>query len=287
MNLTQATYKILYNNKNITKDISDHLLQLTYTDKVTGESDELEINLEDSDLLWQNAWYPEKGASLLAEIEQDGVVLKCGNFTIDEIEMSSGRSSGDTVTIKAIAAGITKKLRTSRSTAHENKSLREIVNTIASANGLTVKGEIDTIIFERYTQYNKTDLNFLQHLANEYGYTFSIRDAVLTFTSMYTLEGHAHILTLDKTDLTGWSLKDKTSGIYKKASVRHHSPKKNKTINYDEFADDPDFTAEDILFLRNKAENDQQAKAKAKSHLHRPIQKKVRAASAPPAIPYW
>jgi phage protein D len=268
LNLSTATYKILYDNKNITKDISSHLVSLTYTDKVCGESDELELSLEDADLLWQNAWYPQKGALLYAEIEQDGLLLKCGTFTIDEIEMTSSRGSGDTVTIKALAAGITKKLRTKRSTAHENKSLREIANSIAAANGLTVQGTIENIIFERVTQFEKTDLSFLQTLANDYGYTFSIRDNILTFTSIYDLEGRNHVLTIDKTDLVSWSLKDKTNQVYKQAKVKQHNPNKNETIDYEAFADDPDFSPEDILELKTKAENKQQAGAKAKSHLH-------------------
>lgn len=285
MILSPATYKILYNKKNITKDISDHLLSISYTDKVTGETDELEIVVEDTDGLWQNAWYPTKGDSITAEIENNGRVLACGNFILDEIEMNSSRSSGDTINIKALAAGITKKLRTKRSTAHENKNLREIVNTIAAANGLTVKGTIDTVIFERVTQYNQTDVAFLQQLAHDYGYVFSIRDNVLTFTDIYQLEGRSHIVTLDKTDLTGWAMKDKTSEVYKQASVRHHSPKKNKTIDYDQYADDPDFTAEDILQLKTKAENTQQAGAKAKSHLHRANSKESTGTISTPGNP--
>lgn len=269
MNLHPATYKILYNSKNITKDISDHLVSLSYTDKVAGETDELEMVLEDSDLLWQNSWYPQKKDTIEAEIEQDGRVLKCGKFTIDEIELKSDRGSGDTITIKAIAAGINKKLRTKRSTAHENKTLREIVNTIAAGNNLTVKGTIENIPFDRRTQYEKTDLAFLAELGTEFGYIFNVRDNQLTFTSIYEVEGAAHILTLDKTDLTAWSLKDKTAGVYKSAKVKRHSPQKNETVDYEEFATDPDFEAEDIQELKTKAENKQQARAKAKAALHK------------------
>jgi len=229
MNVTPATYKVLYDNKNITKDISDHIISLSYTDKVEGESDEMEINLEDTDLLWQNAWYPEKGARLEVEIEQDGFILNCGSFTIDEIEMSSSRG-GDTVTIRGLAAFITQDTRTKKSSGHENKTLREIAATIAKANGLQVVGTIADITFKRITQYQETDLGFLKRLAADYGYTFSIRDNVITFTNVYDLEGRAHVLTIDKTDLLSHSMKDKTAETYKAATIKHHDSAGNVTI---------------------------------------------------------
>lgn len=268
MNVTAATFKVLYDNKNITSDISDHIISLTYTDKVEGESDEIEINLEDTDLLWQNAWYPKKGARLDVTIEQDGYVLNCGSFTIDEIEMSSSRG-GDTVSIRGLAAFITKKLRTKKSSGHENKSLREIASTIAAENGLTVVGTIADITFKRITQYQETDLGFLKRLAADYGYTFSVRDSQITFTSIYDLESRSHVLTIDKTDLLSHSVKDKSAEVYKGAKIKHHNRTDNKTIAADSLNEDPDFAKEDTLEIKSKAENKQQAEAKAKSALHK------------------
>lgn len=268
MNLSPAIYTILYDNVNITKDISDHLVSLTYADKVAGESDELELVLEDADLLWQNSWYPQKGAKLTATIEQDGLQLQCGIFTIDEIELNCDRSSGDTVTIRALAAPITKKMRTKRSSAHENKSLREIANTIAAVHGFTVVGQIENIILSRATQYNETDLHFLHRISGDFGYVFSVRGGQLVFTSVYQLEEKPHILTLDKTDLVTWSLKDKTTEIFKAAKVAYHNPAENTTIDAETDYEDPEFSKDDTLEVKTKAENKQQAIAKSKAALH-------------------
>lgn len=269
MNLQPATYTVLYNNKNITKDISAHLVHLSYSDKVAGESDELELQLEDADLLWQNDWYPDKGAKISAVIEQDGYQLNCGEFTIDEIENTGDNSSGDTVTIKALAAPITKKMRTKRSSAHENKTLREIANTIAAKHGFTVQGTIENIVISRATQYQETDLHFLHRLAGDFGYVFSVRSGMLIFTSVYELEAKAHILTLDKTELTTWSLKDKTTEVFKKATVRYHNSAKNKLEEADTENEDIEFAKEDTIDLKTKAENKDQALAKSKAALHK------------------
>ena len=232
--LPSATFQVLYNNKNITADISNHIISLSYTDKVEGESDEIEINLEDTDLMWQNAWYPKKGAKLKVTIEQDGHVLNCGSFTIDEIEMSKDRGAGDVVSIRGLAASINHKTRTKRSSAHENKTLREIAISIAANNGLTVVGKIANIVFKRITQYKETDLGFLRRLAGDYGYTFSIRDNIITFTNVYELEARKHVLTLDKTDLLSHKVKDKTTRVYKAAKVKHHNSQDNTDITAEE-----------------------------------------------------
>lgn len=269
MNLQPATYTVLYNNKNITKDISDHLVQLTYADKVAGESDELELQLEDADLLWQNDWYPEKGAKLSCIIEQDGYRLNCGEFTIDEIENTGDNSSGDIVTVKGLAAPITKKMRTKRSSAHENKTLREIANTIAAKHGFTVTGKIENIVINRATQYDETDLHFLHRIAGDFGYVFSVRSGMLIFTSVYELEGKPHILTIDKTELTQWSLKDKTTNVFKKATVKYHNPVKNEVVSADTDNTDTEFSKDDTIDIKTKAENSDQAIAKSKAALHK------------------
>lgn len=43
-----ADVKIIYDDVDISKDISESLISLTYTDNVHGKSDEIEIKLEDT-----------------------------------------------------------------------------------------------------------------------------------------------------------------------------------------------------------------------------------------------
>ncbi len=80
MNVATADFTLLYNSKDITADIARQVISLSYTDKITGESDELEITLEDADARWQNTWYPEKGAQLQLKIYQESQQLDCGVF---------------------------------------------------------------------------------------------------------------------------------------------------------------------------------------------------------------
>lgn len=266
MNLASATYKIVYNGTNITNDVSNHLKAMTYTDKVGGEADELSILLEDTDLMWQNDWYPEKMAKLTAEIELNGKVLKCGDFTIDEPEFSFSRS-GDEIAIRAVSAFFTNQVRTKRSSAHENKTLSEIARTVAGRHGFTVVGSVPAITIGRVTQKQQSDLNFLQALAVQYGIVFSIRGKQMVFTDVFALEGTGAIMTIDKSEVVSGSIRDKSADTYRKAIATAHNPDTKETVESDTEEDD-DVDVSDILEIRRKAENKQQAERMAIAELH-------------------
>ena len=153
--MLQPTFKLEYNKKDITKDISDYVLNINYTDFEHGQSDEVEIIFEDSQKLWQDAWIPSKGDNIRLYIGYVGEkLLNCGVFEIDEIEFST---PPDILIVKAIATGITKSLRQNNSVAYENKNLKQIANEIAKKHNLTLVGEIDDIRVERITQNKQRD----------------------------------------------------------------------------------------------------------------------------------
>lgn len=264
MALQQPAFEVLYNNVDITTDVTRHLTRLTYRDKTQGGSDELEIQVEDVDALWRGAWYPAKGAALVARIGYRGGLITAGAFEIDEISLAG---PPDTVTLKALAAGITEALRTKRSRAHEDITLRRIAEAIAADNALTVEGQIQNVRIGRVTQDNETDLSFLRRLAEEYGYLFSVRGSALVFTDLFEIEGAAVIRSIDRTEVTQHSLRDKTADTYAEVEIRYTNPDEKKTIDAAEAAA-PGASA-DTLQLRGRVENKQQAELKAKAALHR------------------
>lgn len=261
----KPAFEVAYDNTDITEDITRYLTRLTYRDKTEGGSDELVIQLEDADGLWSSGWYPGKGATLSARIGYTGDLVTAGNFQIDEIELSG---PPDTVTLKAMAAGITRALRTRRSRAHEDITLRQIAETIAADNGLTVEGQIDNIRIGRITQDNETDLAFLRRVAVDYGYLFSVRGTALVFVNVFQIESVDVIRSIDRTELTGHGMKDKTAETYANAEVRYTNPAAKQTIDARETAEGGSVTP-DSLQLRQRVENKQQAELKARAALHR------------------
>lgn len=238
MNLHPVEYKIIFNGKNITKDVSDYLLSLSYKDKHAGESDEVELQLHDKDLLWQNDWWPAKGSKISVQIIDGDSLLDCGTFTIDENEYTTTRSDADRFSIRGMAAVVTKALRTKNSSAHENKTLKELCNTIAAKHGLKLIGTIADIRISRITQYLETDLAFLHRISEKYGYTFSIRDGQMIFTSLKELVTKNHVLSVDKTECTTFSFKTSSKEVTRESVVSYHNPEKQtvvtKTVTRDE-----------------------------------------------------
>lgn len=270
MNIQKPNFTVLYNNKNITADISKYMLSLTYNDKTEGESDEIEIQVEDVDLRWQNSWYPEKGAKLTVSIEN----LKCGVFEIDEIQLSG---PPDVVTIRGMATGIVNSLRTKKSDAHESKTLKQIAEKVAFKNNMTIQGEIPEITFGRITQNKETDLAFLKRISQEYGVLFAVRENVITFTSIYDVEKRNTSFSVDKTDISRWDLKDKADGMIKTASVKSKNSKKNEPItanlDFEKYKSEQGYSSDtpvnqDEGVTHTKAENKQQAEVKAKAIMH-------------------
>jgi phage protein D len=194
--------------------------------------------------------------------------MNCGTFEIDEIEIS-GSDSGDTVSIRALAAGFAANVRTKRSSGHEKKTLVEIARTIAAKHGMTVQGITKDVTIDRVTQLRKTDLGFLAKLAADYGYVFSVRDKAIIFTLIYDLEQAASATTIDLTEVKSYSLKDKSFQTYKAATVKYNNPVDGTTVEGTSTVDTGDVAAADVLEIRGKAENRQQAEEQAKSHLYR------------------
>lgn len=256
-------FKIEYNQKDITKDVSNQVLNIEYTDYEHGQSDEITITFDDTQKLWQSSWIPSKGDSLRVFIGYEGEkLLNCGVFEIDEIEFAT---PPDILTVKALATGITKALRQNNSVAYENKTLKQIASEIAQKHSLTLVGEIEDVRVERITQNQERDLTFLKKLAEQYGYIFKIAEGNLVFYKTEKLTGADAAKILYRTDLSRISLTEKTSKNYKAVTVSYHNPKTGKKITAT--AKNEKCVKGDTLKITERCENKQQALLKAKAAL--------------------
>lgn len=263
--------QIIVNGKNVTADVTPYLSRLTYTDNVEAESDDITLSFEDTGGHWQNGWYPQQGDTLTVTIGTPGNPLKCGIFEIDEVELEM---PPDTVTIKSIAAAITKALRTKNSKAFEKQSLKSIAQYFATKHGLKLTGdtsELQKIEIERKTQDRQTDLAFLAGLAKEYGIVFSVRVGQLVFIDIDALEKQAPVMTIPKNEISKARFSDKTSQIYGGAAVTTRNMKSNKVSHWkitpSEQEGGKGTLSNDIWQGNTTAENDTQAQAKAKGGL--------------------
>lgn len=270
----KSIFKIIYDGKDITTDITPNVISIVYNDNDEKEADNIEITIEDVDALWRNSWYPQKGSTITLSIgyDSDNLLIQCGTFEIDEITISG---PPDVISIRAIATSYSKAMRTKKSKSFENQTLRQIAQYVAGQNGLTLVGNIANVNFIHLTQNREKDLSFLARIANEYGYLFSVRDKKLTFISQTEIENGNPVLSVDRTELRTYSIRDKTSETYVAANVAYNNPGDGqiKGANVQTLSNKDNVTykqiaSNDTLEIRTKAETPAQADLKAKAALH-------------------
>ena len=261
---------MLWNGKNVTDYLTPYVLSVTYEDVYHGESDTIEITIENRDLRWLQSWYPEKGDTVVLNIGyKDEPHLPCGEFEIDEIEFSGSRTSGDTVHLRGIATQFKKSIREKRTIAYENTTLSKIVKLIAERNGMNAVIELDADpTFKRIDQKQKADLTFLRELAEKYNASVKVQGNTVYFISNNRLKERKPALTIERKDVISYSLRDKTHNIYKGIIITYHDPKTKKLLKYRE-----DWTGykagADYLKINEKVESLEEAKIRARAERHK------------------
>ena len=262
-------YRIEYDGTDITEDISPSVLSISYSDSQEDESDTICITLEDREQKWSGPWYPDKGAKLLVELGREELVV-LGTFDIDEIEISGPPSQ---VRLNGQATGVDTAARTSKNSAFEDQSLSAIAQKVASDNGWTLEGDIQDINFRRKTQYQESDLAFLNRICKETGHTMAVRNGQLYVTNIYDLESASEAGSIDLTDVGKYRFSGKITGAgAKAATAEYYYPEEDQVHRVTVTASDTPAeseTSEDELYCRERSESTDHAEAKAKSQVYR------------------
>ncbi|WP_294348502.1 contractile injection system protein, VgrG/Pvc8 family [Prosthecochloris sp.] len=264
----QPGWILEYEGKDITKDVSPYILNITYSDVLKGEADHLDIRLEDRNHQWKNGWWPQKGDNVrLAIGYNDEALVNCGVFQVDEVELSG---PPDTVNLRALSAGVKEALRTENTAAYENKTLQEIAEEIAGKHGLTLIGDVSEEKAKRrprrITQRNEHDLTFLRRLGESEGVIFTVKDEQLVWHDMSLLDSKEIMMTINRMlDTSSYRFRSKTDLIYKACEVWYHDPQTKKVITHIQQAEG--VTTGDTLKLYDRCESKADAIVKAKAAL--------------------
>lgn len=241
-NARQATLTIMYNNIDITSDLSSSLIDFSYTDAAPGELDDLQLTLEDRASLWQGSWSPAEGDYIEAVIEirnwtkpGDSTRLPCGRFYIDSV-LCAGGSSGDMVTIQAVSLPLSSTARQERQTKNwENTSLWDIAQEVAAGAGLELQFYVeDNPNYERQDQMDQSDLGFLVELAQGEGVAAKITGGQLILFDEAFFEEKEPVLTLTKGEdhILSFSFEwAATNAAYRAAEVTYTKASEDKTFS--------------------------------------------------------
>ncbi|EHN1693823.1 phage protein D [Salmonella enterica subsp. enterica serovar Newport] len=274
----EPVFVLRYNLKDITHDITAYATSITFTDKLSGESDELEVELEDSEQRWRDAWYPGMGDTLALQLGFQGKPLTdCGGFSIDEIELSG---PPDSVSIRGRSAPVTRAMRTKSNRGFENTTLAAIAGRIARKHKLKLEGQIEPLTLERITQYGESDLAFLKRLANDYGYMVKVTPQKLIFSHLGKLRDAPVVRTITPQEVSRWTLRDTLHEVYKGVKNKHQNSQTRTLVTFN--ADNTTTTrtekkssssgmstSSDIINTSDRVQNDEEARAKGKAKLDR------------------
>lgn len=262
--LRRASFSLIYEGKDVTADLLPIVLSVSYTDKLSGESSDLDIDLINDDRRWMNDWIPTKGDRLRCKFKYEGIeeVLDCGQFEIDDFEFSG---SPDLLRLSAIATIVTGKLREKRTQSYEKTTLQRVASDVARRNGLKLTGQIKNVAIYRITQNEQSDLEFVTKLADEYGHLTKVENGQLIFYTNEDLEKVAAILTLSDAQIRRYRLTSQSQGTYSAAEIKYQNPGQKKLITHKET--DPSIKKGDTLKVKGRAESKAQAIEKCRSAL--------------------
>ncbi|EIV5418970.1 phage late control D family protein [Klebsiella aerogenes] len=165
-------FMLTLNSKDITRNISERLINLSMTDNRGFEADQLDIELDDSDGLVE---LPVRGAVLSLYLGWKGFALVGkGEFTVDEVEH---RGAPDTVTLRGRSADFRGTLNSRREESWHDTTLGAVVQAIASRNKLTasVASSLSGIPVPHIDQSQESDVVFLTRLAERNGGAVSVK----------------------------------------------------------------------------------------------------------------
>jgi len=237
----QTRLVLTYNGRDITADISDYIESFSFTERArNGESDDLNITVENTTGIWSNSWFPERGATLTAQIitenwnqPNDYEQLDCGSFEIDDLTDSGPVS---TFSIGALSVGITSSIRgESRSQAWEKFKFSGLVNEIAQRHGFAVffDSDYDPVI-DRFDQKNESDLEFLIKIAEYVGVNVRLSHNKIIVYQERLYDAHEVSLTLSKNSdgFIRHSFRASSADIYLACQVQFLDSKSGKLLTY-------------------------------------------------------
>ena len=229
-----------YNHENITEQLERHLLDWTFTDNLSGEIDDLNIRLEDTDALWIGKWFPSKGSLLEPTLIRSywadkPIKTKLGKFEIDDI---AGAKS--IITISALATSEANSLRgEEKCKAWEKSTLKKVISDVAKANKLKLIWQTsENPKNDRYEQENETDLKFIFRLCKDEGLCLKLSSNTIVVLDEKDYEKQPAVETIrrnskgtDVIKVINRSFKTTLTDTYRACRVTNHNATKKKTIS--------------------------------------------------------
>ncbi len=198
------TIDFIVSGQSISENIREFFSSATITDNAKEQSDAFTLSLSDPHGKLNE---PESWKKITIVV--NGISL--GEFEINEI---SGDIHGLTYDISGTAITTQNGLKAQRSRSFSNKSIGEILSTVASEHGYkpVVDSSIGGTVIEQVNQMAESDLNLLTRLASNHGAIFKATSDMLVIAP----EGSKTNVRGDNLPTMQISEPNRTSGTFAK-----------------------------------------------------------------------
>lgn len=209
---------------------TNHVTSFSYSDKASGESDSISIDIYDSVYDWLNKHFPQKGHKINASIcSFDGNAKKqlaCGKFTLDDISIS-GEPLG--ISLKAVSSPVSTGFSvTERSKVWKNLTIKSIASDIAKRAGIKLYYDADDIRIVSVEQNSRTDSAFLSELCKTYGICMKVYSDKLVLYSLQKAINKTPVKTINKIEIEpNWNFNTSLDGNYTGGKLTYSDTKGN------------------------------------------------------------
>lgn len=266
--------KVILDGKDISQDLSTFLQSATYEDVSDGETDTIELELDDAKRLFIGDWFPTRGSTLEVEFwrenwREDNQIdsLPLGVFEIDEVTNSFPPTIAK---VKANSCPQNSALRqVDESRAWENFKLSEIAKDIATKAGVELYYDTDDDpTIKRAEQGESSALSFLEKLCRDNGLCLKFADGKIIIFDEEKAEEQDPIAVFEygKSAIKNFSATATLTEVYKSCEVNYKDGKANEKYS----AKVEDETRKNGKTLKINQQVDSQAAAEklAKKKLH-------------------
>lgn len=177
----RAVWRVTLGGRDVSTGMAPRLDNLAITECRGGEADQLDIVLHDNDGRLE---LPARGVALRVFLgwQATGLVDK-GTFIVDEVEYGG---PPDQITLRARSADMASPLRTRNERSFHDKTIGEIVATIAKAHELqpVVGNAFAGVKVPHIDQTNESDVAFLNRIGRRYDAVATVKDGRLLFLAI-------------------------------------------------------------------------------------------------------
>lgn len=213
-------------NRNVSNDLEGLISSFAYEDIASGESDTVEIELDNSDMRFLTSWSPHKGDKIKADIQVRNWSTKggnysicCGKFCIDQVQFEGPELN---CTIGATAIPENNAFHcTTRTKTWKSITIKEIARQMAARYHMNFKYDAENIRIKELEQNEETDSSFLSSLAENNGLGIKIFFGSIIIFNKEKYEKKKIVATLHKNDLLSWSYQDSLIGYYTGATIKY------------------------------------------------------------------